>query len=519
MHIAKPIVMNVFPFVHDRAVEIRLSVRHVGARGIESDGIERCEHSDVGDDRRIVFGMTVTARGNVDDERYVKLRPAFYDGGCVFGHLFAQYLIRIFPDGMRRIFRTGADASPAADADFFIDARFPFAVFAFNKFDRVLSAFTRACTAADAQLFIDFRFSVVVLFHLSRSARTSHADIFDRSSEARTFMQFKMCQRNEHIGVHHRVPDLRLFYVFAFGKIDISLVRPLQSVADDYVTAAHKRVETVHMDGFDPLVCGCHVIIGDGLKGTDETYVDFPEGEYIKQAKIGHAVMDADVFISLTHFKLHESTGFGGTIKNIGMGCASRAGKMEQHNDGKPEVDEELCVGCGACARECGQDAIEFIKSEDGKRKARIDEEICVGCGRCIGACPKDATHPVGKNTNEILCKKMAEYAAAVVKGRPQFHISLIVDVSPCCDCHAENDAPIIPDVGMFASFDAVALDAACADMTNRQPYLHGTIMDEREHVHNDWFCDVHPTTNWKVQLEHAEKVGMGVRDYELIKL
>ena len=279
------------------------------------------------------------------------------------------------------------------------------------------------------------------------------------------------------------------------------------------------HLDAAFMDGFDPLACGCHVIIGDGLKGTDETYVDFPEGEYITQAKIGHAVMDADVFISLTHFKLHQSTGFGGALKNIGMGCASRAGKMEQHNDGKPEVDEELCVGCGACARECGQDAIEFIKTEDGKRKARIDEEICVGCGRCIGACPKDATHPVGKNTNEILCKKMAEYAAAVVKGRPQFHISLIVDVSPCCDCHAENDAPIIPDVGMFASFDAVALDAACADMTNRQPYLHGTIMDEREHVHNDWFCDVHPTTNWKVQLEHAEKVGMGVRDYELIKL
>ena len=229
--------------------------------------------------------------------------------------------------------------------------------------------------------------------------------------------------------------------------------------------------------------------------------------------------MDADVFISLTHFKLHQSTGFGGALKNIGMGCASRAGKMEQHNDGKPEVDEELCVGCGACARECGQDAIEFIKTEDGKRKARIDEEICVGCGRCIGACPKDATHPVGKNTNEILCKKMAEYAAAVVKGRPQFHISLVVDVSPFCDCHAENDAPIIPDVGMFASFNAVALDAACADMTNRQPYLHGTIMDECEHVHNDWFCDVHPTTNWKVQLEHAEKVGMGVCDYELIKI
>jgi len=327
-----------------------------------------------------------------------------------------------------------------------------------------------------------------------------------------------------HFGEPGNLAYLRSNYARALSEFIKSIGgRPFLTDCNTLYPGLRKNaldhLDAAFMDGFDPLACGCHVIIGDGLKGTDETYVDFPEGEYITQAKIGHAVMDADVFISLTHFKLHESTGFGGAIKNIGMGCASRAGKMEQHNGGKPEVAEDMCIGCGACARECGQDAIEFIKTEDGKRKARIDEEICVGCGRCIGACPKDATHPVGKNTNEVLCKKMAEYAAAVVKGRPQFHISLIVDVSPFCDCHAENDAPIIPNVGMFASFDAVALDAACADMTNRQPYLHGTIMDERKHTHNDWFCDVHPATNWKVQLEHAEKVGMGMRDYELIKI
>jgi uncharacterized protein len=218
---------------------------------------------------------------------------------------------------------------------------------------------------------------------------------------------------------------------------------------------------------------------------TDETLVDFPEGEYVKQAKIGHAVMDADVFISLTHFKLHEGTGYGGAIKNIGMGCGSRAGKMEQHNAGKSDVDRSKCVGCG----------------------------------RCIGACPKDATHPCGSNTNEVLCRKMAEYAAAVVKGRPQFHISLIADVSPYCDCYAVNDAPVIQDVGIFASFDAVALDQACADIVNKQPFLHGSIMDECKHTHNDWSMDVHPTTNWNAQLEQAKKAGMGTRKYELVKI
>lgn len=282
------------------------------------------------------------------------------------------------------------------------------------------------------------------------------------------------------------------------------------------------HLDAAFMNGFGPLSAGCHVIIGDGLKGTDETLVDFPEGEYVKQAKIGHAVMDADVFISLTHFKLHEGTGYGGAIKNIGMGCGSRAGKMEQHNAGKPDVDRSKCIGCGACVRACGQNAVTLKvpdDSTDGKKKAFIDQNVCVGCGRCIGACPKDATYPCGSNTNEVLCRKMAEYAAAVVKGRPQFHISFIVDVSPYCDCYAMNDAPVIQDVGIFASFDAVALDQACADIVNKQPYLHGSIMDECKHTHNDWSMDVHPTTDWNAQLEQAEKAGMGTRTYELVKI
>ena len=279
------------------------------------------------------------------------------------------------------------------------------------------------------------------------------------------------------------------------------------------------HLDAAYMNGFYPLATGCQVIIGDGLKGTDEVHVDFPEGEFVKSAKIGRAVTDADIIISLNHFKLHEATGFGGAIKNLGMGAASRAGKMEQHAQGKPEVEQSLCIGCGNCARECGQDAIEFVKASDGKRKAFINQEKCVGCGRCIGAFPTDATHPQWDNTNEMLCRKMGEYATAVVKGKKQFHISLITDVSPCCDCHAENDAPLIPNVGMFASFDAVALDKACADMANKQPRLPGTILDMLKATSGDLFCDVHPTTVWKAQLEQAEKVGMGNCAYELIKI
>jgi uncharacterized Fe-S center protein len=229
-------------------------------------------------------------------------------------------------------------------------------------------------------------------------------------------------------------------------------------------------------NGFTPLTVGCPIIIGDGLKGTDEVEVPVVGGEYVKKAKIGRAVMDADVFISLNHFKGHEMTGFGGAIKNIGMGCGSRAGKMEQHYSGKPVIDKEMCRSCRICTKNCAHDAISF----DENRKASIDHNKCVGCGRCIGACAFDAIAPSDDSAEDHLNRKMAEYALAVVKGRPHFHISLVIDVSPYCDCHAENDVAIVPDVGMFASFDPVALDQACADACNRQNAMVGSMLDDK---------------------------------------
>ncbi|MDY5663184.1 MAG: DUF362 domain-containing protein, partial [Blautia sp.] len=117
------------------------------------------------------------------------------------------------------------------------------------------------------------------------------------------------------------------------------------------------HIDTAYTNGFSPFSTGCHVLIGDGLKGTDEVYVPVEGGEYIKEAKIGRAIMDADVFISLTHFKGHEATGFGGTLKNIGMGCGSRAGKMEMHSAGKPHIDRDLCIGCHRCEKICAHGA------------------------------------------------------------------------------------------------------------------------------------------------------------------
>ena len=273
------------------------------------------------------------------------------------------------------------------------------------------------------------------------------------------------------------------------------------------------HLESAYKNGFSPFSTGCHVIIADGLKGTDEELVPI-DGEYVKEAKIGRAVMDADVFITLNHFKGHESTGFGGALKNIGMGCGSRAGKMEMHSAGKPFVNQEDCIGCYNCVKICAHDAPVITSG-----KASIDHDKCVGCGRCIGVCPKDAVCAASDESNDILNKKIAEYSLAVVKDRPHFHISLVIDVSPNCDCHAENDIPIVPDVGMFASFDPVALDRACADAVNRQPVIAGSQLDQMPHVHHDHFIDSAPTTDWKVCLEHAEKIGLGTQEYELIEI
>ncbi|WP_295252119.1 DUF362 domain-containing protein [uncultured Catenibacterium sp.] len=282
---------------------------------------------------------------------------------------------------------------------------------------------------------------------------------------------------------------------------------------------ALEHLDCANINGFNTITTGCQIIIGDGLRGTDDITVPVRNGEYCKEAYIGRAVMDADIFISLTHFKGHESTGFGGAIKNIGMGCGSRAGKMQQHNSGKPIVHEDLCRGCRRCAKECGSDAITY---ENGK--AVINQDICKGCGRCIGACGFDAIENQNWDANEILGRKMAEYSQAVCDGRPTFHISLVRDISPNCDCHGENDAPILPDVGIFASFDPVALDQACVDaclhatpMPNSQ--LSDNLANPHWHHHHDNFLDSNPNVRWKETLEHAEKIGLGTREYELIKM
>lgn len=293
-----------------------------------------------------------------------------------------------------------------------------------------------------------------------------------------------------------------------------------------YRNNALNHLDAAYMNGYNPLATGVHTIIADGLRGTDEREIPVEGGEYVKEAKIGAAIAEADVLISLTHFKGHVSAGFGGTIKNIGMGAGSKKGKMEMHSSGTPLILKDRCIGCGMCVKNCANDGVHVID-----KKAVIDEDKCVGCGYCIAYCPKGAIATKWDEAKPVMNRKIAEYTKAALAGKPSFHISLVVDVSPDCDCESTNDLPIIPDVGMFASFDPVAIDQACVDAANRQPVIPGSEADKDGaadhgascgcgcgHDH-DVFKLMHPDTDWEAGLIHGEKLGIGTRDYELIEV
>lgn len=305
-----------------------------------------------------------------------------------------------------------------------------------------------------------------------------------------------------------------------------------------YRNNALNHLDAAFLNGYNPLSTGVHTIIADGLRGTDEREIPVEGGEYVKEAKIGAAVAEADIIVSLTHFKGHVNAGFGGALKNIGMGCGSKKGKMEMHSSGTPRIDAGKCIGCGMCVDHCANDGVHVV---DGT--AVIDEDHCVGCGFCIAYCPTGAIMTKWDEAKPVMNCKIAEYTKAILDGKPAFHVSLVLDVSPDCDCERHNDVPVIPNVGMFASFDPVALDQACVDAANRQPVIQGSKADPQvkeasvsdhmdgaraipeqaysEHAAggdgHDVFKMVHPDTDWAAGLDHAEKLGIGTREYELV--
>lgn len=283
-----------------------------------------------------------------------------------------------------------------------------------------------------------------------------------------------------------------------------------RSNALDHLTSAQTN-------GFNEITTGMHVLIADGLKGDDEISVPVEGLKYTKAPLIAKGVMDADIIISLNHFKGHEGAGFGGALKNLGMGSGSRKGKLDMHSSSQARVDTTKCIGCHKCVKVCAHDAQYF----DENNKCHIDLKKCAGCGRCPEICPVHAISFINEDSNIILNYKISEYAKAVIQNKPNFHVSLVIDVSPFCDCHGENDSAIVPNIGFFASFDPVALDKACADMVNKAPMNNNTFLTDNisnyEHEHHDKFHTMFPDTEWEACIRRAEELNIGTSDYELI--
>ena len=268
-------------------------------------------------------------------------------------------------------------------------------------------------------------------------------------------------------------------------------------------------------NGFAYAVVNAPLIMSDGLRGHSSQRVKVP-GDILSEVDIGLEIIEADALIVLSHFKCHELTGFGGAIKNLAMGCSSREGKLEQHSTLAPTISENHCTTCGACLKACAHEAINLSSG-----KAVLDAERCTGCGRCITACAPQAIRIQWNEESALVMKKMAEYSLGAITGKKKktLFVNFITQVSPSCDCYGHSDAPIVPDIGILASTDPVALDQACADLVNQAHGLPGTAMKTGHDPGCDKFRGVYPQIDWEVQLEHGEKVGLGQRAYALVRL
>ncbi len=278
---------------------------------------------------------------------------------------------------------------------------------------------------------------------------------------------------------------------------------------------AVSHLTTAIRNGFAYSVVDAPLIIADGMRGKTETAVAVNRKRF-QEVYIGTEIVNADALISVAHFKGHELSGFGGAIKNLGMGCASRKGKLAQHSTVSPKINDEKCVGCGECEDHCSQQALAVVDA-----KAELNRESCIGCGECILICPNEAVEIQWDQSIPIFLENMVEYTEGVIKGKEgkSLYLNFITNISPACDCCGYNDAPIVGDIGIVASTDPVAIDQASADLVNGEPALPGTCLKTHRGAGEDKFKGLYPKVDWPIQLEYAEEIGLGTRQYDLKRI
>jgi uncharacterized Fe-S center protein len=274
---------------------------------------------------------------------------------------------------------------------------------------------------------------------------------------------------------------------------------------------SHKLQAAQH--GFDPNILGAPVIIADGLRSTNEAAVTF-KGKHISTAYLAGDIVNADLLVTLSHFKGHELAGFGGALKNVAMGCATRRGKMQQHGCLAPQVRPDNCKGCGICVEVCAPGALRM----DEDKRISVDKDLCAGCGACFHACAHHGVE-IDWNTdiNEFL-GRMMEYAAATLltRSKPTLHVSFVMGVTPNCDCVGYSDAPVCPDIGVLASWDPVALDQACLDLVTAAPPLYPSSLPAGLRPGQDKLHALTPSLPPDMGLAYAESLGLGSRAYEI---
>jgi len=287
---------------------------------------------------------------------------------------------------------------------------------------------------------------------------------------------------------------------------------------------AISHLTTAYENGFTESVVGAPLIIADGLRGnsTIKVRIDKP---IFKTVSIAHEIYMADTLICVTHFKGHELSGFGGALKNLGMGCSSREGKLSQHSNISPKVKEKDCKGCELCLSWCPQEAISIHRPLTGHKDkhgiAFIDPEKCIGCGECILTCPTKAIQVQWNETIPIFQKKMVEHAYGTVqkkKGRV-LYLNFLTQISPACDCCGYSDTPIVNDIGILSSEDPVAIDQASVDLVNGEAGNRSSKLSKNWNPGEDKFRAVYPEVDWKIQLAYGEEIGLGTREYELIRI
>lgn len=262
---------------------------------------------------------------------------------------------------------------------------------------------------------------------------------------------------------------------------------------------ARDHLQQAYDHGFTPEAIGCPIVMADGLRGADRVAVKVPGAKHCPTAYLGSAVAQTEALVAITHPTGHVAAGYGAAIKNVSMGLASRGGKMAMHHGGRPILLAERCTACGRCGRWCPAGAIVVEK------KARLIETACIGCGQCLSVCPAEAIDFEWKQGGQAFQERLVEYAAAAqaeLKGRTLF-VNVIQHFTEGCDCFDKRAEAVCPDVGIVASRDLVAADAATADRINLAAGkdLVGEIAGR----------------DYRGMLAYAEQLGLGSRDYEVV--